>query len=270
MHGTSLASAKAVLADAEPVLAAAGADAETIGKQLLDAVSTLDGSGPLRRALTDPARDGADKTALVKQLFKSADERTVEILAQLAVKRWSRENDLGDAVEFIGFEAMLIAADNAGAMQTVADQLFEFDREVHRYRELRIALADQELPAAQRTAVIEKLIGALAHPISLELAKRAVAHPRGRTLTGSLVLIGDLAAARRNRKVATVTSAAELSEAQRDRIKNLLKQIYGFEVQLNVTVEPDVLGGMRIQVGDEVFDATVLTRLSEARRSFAS
>jgi len=270
MHGTSLASAQAVLADFEPVLTAAGADAETIGEQLLDAVSTLDGSGPLRRALTDPARIGADKTALVQKLFASADERTVDILGELAAKRWSREDDLGDAIEFIGVEALLIAADNAGAMQQVADQLFEFDREVHRYRELRIALADQELPAQQRTAVIEKLIGGSAHPIALELAKRAVAHPRGRTLTGSLVLVGDLAAARRDRKVATVTSAASLSQTQQDRIKNLLQQIYGFDIQLNVTVEPEVLGGMRIQIGDEVFDATVLTRLGEARRSFAS
>lgn len=270
MHGTSLASAKAVLADAEPVLAAAGADAETIGEQLLDAVSTLDGSGSLRRALTDPARAGADKAALVRQLFAAADKRTVDILEQLAARRWSKEGDLGDAVEYLGVEALLIAAENAQQMQTVADQIFQFDREVHRYRDLRIALADRELPATQRTAVIEKLIGKRAHPIALELAKRAVAHPRGRSLTASLVLIGDLAAARRDRKVATVTSAAALSDAQRDRIKSLLNEIYGFEVQLNVTVEPEVLGGMRIQIGDEVFDATVLSRLSEARRSFAS
>ncbi|HLR55587.1 MAG TPA: F0F1 ATP synthase subunit delta [Actinomycetales bacterium] len=269
MHGTSLASARAVLAEAEPVLAAAGKDAEMIGEQLLDIVSILDGSGPLRRALTDPARAGADKAGLVKQLFAKSDERTVNIMERLATERWSKENDLADAVEFIGVEAMLIAAENASEMQTVADQLFQFDREVHRHRDLRIVLADNDLPASQRTAVIDKLIGN-AHPIARELAKRAVAHPRGRSLTASLLLVGDLAAARRERRVATVTSATPLSESQRDRIKGLLKQIYGVEVQLNVAVEPEVLGGIRIRIGDEIFDATVLTRLSEARRSFAS
>src|SRR5690625_7304082 len=118
-------------------------------------------------------------------------------------------------------------------MQAVADHCFQFDREVPRYRDLRIALADRELPATQRTAVIEKLIGKRAHPIALELAKRAVAHPRGRSLTASLVLIGDLAAARRDRKVATVTSAAALSDAQRDSIMILLKELYGFVVTRN-------------------------------------
>lgn len=270
MHGTSLASAKAVLANAEPILAAAGADAETVGQQLLDAVSILDGSGPLRRALTDPARLGSDKGALVGKLFPNADERAVAILKELAAQRWSREDDLADATEFLGVEAMLIAADNAGAMQQVADQLFEFDREVHRYRELRIALADRDLPVSQRIAVINKLIGHSAHPIALELAKRAVAHPRGRSLTASLVWVGDLAAERRDRKVATVTSATPLTDSQQSRIKSLLEQIYGFDIQLNATVEPGFLGGLRIQIGDDVFDATVLTRLSEARRSFAS
>src|SRR5699024_5532288 len=113
MHGTSLASAKTVLAQAEPVLSDAGADAGTIGGQLLDAVSIFDGSGPLRRALTDPAREGKDKAALVKQLFAGADKRTVAILSDLVSQRWSSEEVLADAAELIGVEALLIAAENA-------------------------------------------------------------------------------------------------------------------------------------------------------------
>src|SRR5690625_7782286 len=123
MHGTSLASARAVLAEAEPVLAAAGKDVEMIGEQLLDIVSILDGSGPLRRALTDPARAGADKAGLVKQLFAKSDERTVNIMERLATERWAKENDLADAVEFIGVEARLIAAENASEIQSDQNQL---------------------------------------------------------------------------------------------------------------------------------------------------
>lgn len=270
MHGTSLASAKTVLAQAEPVLSDAGADAGTIGGQLLDAVSIFDGSGPLRRALTDPAREGKDKAALVKQLFAGADKRTVAILSDLVSQRWSSEEVLADAAELIGVEALLIAAENAEVLPLVADQLFQVDREIHRDRELRNALGDHDLKAEQRRAIVDALFAERIHPLALQLTQRAVEHPRGRSLTASLVMVGDLAAQRRNRRVAAITSATPLSQAQEERLGELLKQIYGFDMQLNITVEQDVVGGLRVQVGDEVLDATVLTRLSEARRSFAA
>src|SRR5690625_7840895 len=104
MHGTSLASARAVLAEAEPVLAAAGKDAEMIGEQLLDIVSILDGSGPMRRALTDPASAGTDKAGLVKQLFAKSDERTVNIMERLATEHWSNANAMADAVDVMRVE----------------------------------------------------------------------------------------------------------------------------------------------------------------------
>jgi F-type H+-transporting ATPase subunit delta len=45
---------------------------------------------------------------------------------------------------------------------------------------------------------------------------------------------------------------------------------YGQDIQLNVTVDPAVVGGMRVQIGAEVVDTTILTRLTDARRRLAS
>ena len=70
--------------------------------------------------------------------------------------------------------------------------------------------------------------------------------------------------------MASVTSGSELSQAQLDRLGAILQQAYGQDLQLNVTVDPEILGGLRIQVGADVVDSTVLARLADARRRLAS
>ena len=66
-----------------------------------------------------------------------------------------------------------------------------------------------------------------------------------------------------------MTAGAVLSAAQRERLGAILEQAYGSEVQLNVTVDATVLGGLRIQIGSDVIDSTVLSRLDDARRRLA-
>jgi len=74
------------------------------------------------------------------------------------------------------------------------------------------------------------------------------------------------AAKRRERLVAHVTAAVELSAAQRTRLAGILKGAYGHDIQLNVTVDPEVLGGIKVQVGSEVVDGTIVSRLADARQ----
>lgn len=270
MHGTSQASAAAVQAGFEPVLTAAGADAATIGEQLLDFVATLDGSGPLRRAITDPSRSANDKIALVRRLLAGADERAITAVSQLAAHRWSAAEDIAEAIESFGITALLIAAETGGTLEQVEGEVFELSRVLVRDRDLRIALSDGDVPAEQRVKLVERLLSGRVLPITLTMIRRVVGHSRGRSLTSSLVLLSDMAAARRGRWVATVFAAAPLSEGQTHRLAALLAQIYGRALQLNVAVDPKVVGGLRVQVGDEVFDSTVLTRLAAAKRSIAS
>src|SRR5690606_9227079 len=99
--------------------------------------------------------------------------------------------------------------------------------------------------------------------------ERGARVPRGRTMTKTLTDLGRLAAHRRKLLVAAVTAAVVPSKAQTDRLTRLLTTAYGRPVQLNVAVDPRVVGGMRVQVGDEVVDSTVLGRLEDVRRRLA-
>ena len=53
------------------------------------------------------------------------------------------------------------------------------------------------------------------------------------------------------------------------RLAAALARTYGREVHLNVIVDPDVIGGIRVEIGDDVIDGTVSTRLDEAGRKLA-
>ncbi|SDD54298.1 ATP synthase F1 subcomplex delta subunit [Sanguibacter gelidistatuariae] len=270
MRGTSLASLHAAQDRLEPVLAAAGEQAHTIGDQLFAVVDALDASGALRRSLADPSRPAQDKADLARSLLvKAFDPRTVEIVEGLARARWSSERDLADAVDTLGITAYLASAQARGVLEAVESELFRITRELVGQREVRQALSDSSTDPARRIKLVDDILVGKADPVTIAICRRATGIPRGERFVPALVRVGGIAAARRNRIVASVTSGTELSQAQLDRLAALLESAYGSAVQIDLTVNPEVVGGLRIQIGSDVVDSTVLTRLADARRRLA-
>jgi F-type H+-transporting ATPase subunit delta len=97
-----------------------------------------------------------------------------------------------------------------------------------------------------------------------------VIYPRGRSLEASLDEYGRLAAAWRERLIAVVRVATGLTEDQRGRLAAALSQTYGHDVHLNVVVDPRVMGGMSVEIGDELIDGSVASRLAGLRQRLAS
>ncbi|AEG45022.1 F0F1 ATP synthase subunit delta [Isoptericola variabilis] len=270
MRGTSGASLAAAQERFEPVLQAAGTDALTLGEQLFAVVDALDESGALRRSLADPSRDGEDKARLVSAVLAGGfDERVVDLVSGLARSRWSSDGDLVDAVERLGVDASLASAEARGALEAVEDELFRLTRVLVGQREARQALSDPTASRERRAALVDALVGDKVDPVTHALARRATTALRGRRFVPTLIWYGDVAAERRKRVVASVTSGTVLTADQERRLGAVLERAYGRPVQLNVTVDPSVIGGLRIQVGADVVDSTVLSRLADARRRLA-
>ena len=266
MRGTSQASHDAVLREFDPVVTAAGKDGLLIAEQLFSVVDALDSSGSLRRALTDPSRPGADKATLVKALFTGFDERSLDVLVSFVHARWSAEPDLAESIEDAGEIALFAYSQEAGSLENVEEELFRVERILTGQRDLLVAMSNRSATKAARLALLEATLGRKLHPVTEALLHRAVGVPRGRRLIPAIHVLLDEAAARRGRAVASVTAAVELSAAQRARLASILKAAYGREIQINVAVDPEVLGGMRVQIGAEVVDGTILAKLDEARR----
>lgn len=270
MRATSEASLAAANDRFAPVLDAAGVGALELGEQLFAVVDALDGSTSLRRALTDPTRSSEAKAQLAENLLGSqVHADVVALVAGLARSRWSDDRDLAEALEEIATTAVLGAAEARGELLRVEDDLFRLGRILAGERELRVALASDQLPAERRTALADQLLDGQVAQESQVLVRRTVGALRQRSVTSRLSRIAELAAARRRRVVASVLAAAPLTQEQVDRLTTILSRIYSTEVHVNVGIDPSIVGGLRIQVGAEVVDATVLSKLAEARRRIA-
>lgn len=255
----------------EPLLSSGGGvDAGTVSEELFAVARLLDSSAALRRAVTDPNAQADNKAGLVGGLLDAkVGATTVEVVQALARSRWSAARDLADAVEDLGVEATLASAEQDGALERVENELFRFGRAVDGDRELRAALTNRTAPVGSRTALIERLLEGKAHPATITLARQVVGQPRGRRLEQALEETGETIARRRDRGVARVTSAVALTEEQSTRLAAALGRVYGRTMHLDVDVQPSLVGGLRIQVGDEVIDASVVARLARANRQLA-
>ena len=243
---------------------------ESLGTELFAVAQLLDSNGTLRRALTDPARSGEAKAGMVEQLLRGkVSDGTLPVLGAAVSGRWSSSRDLPDALDDLSVEADVAYADEQGKLDEVEDELFRLERVVARERALADKLGDRTLPLDKRQQLIRGLLEGKADPTTVRLAERGVAG-RGRSFTGSLTAYQTAAAARRNASIATVRVATDLTEQERDRLSAALSRQYGRAIQLNVVVDPDVIGGIRVDIGDEVIDGTIAAKLSDAQRRIAS
>jgi len=241
-----------------------------VAEELFSVSALLDREGGLRRALADPSLPGRTKTELARGLLgEQLDEQTLAVLDGVVSARWSRPADLPDALDELGATALLIVAEAAGELDEVEDELFRFSRIVDREPNLLMALTDQRLPVERKRELSHALLESRARPATLRLVDEVVAHPRGRTLDRALADYAELAAQRRQRLVATVRVAIPLTEAQENRLAAALAREFGRQVQLQVELDPAVLGGVHVKIGDEVLDGTVAGRLAEARHRLA-
>ncbi len=271
MRGSSLASLQAVQAEFERALAAVGESAVGLGAELFAVTDALDDSGSLRRALTDPSRDGKDKEQLVRDVLAAGfNPQTVTVVVAAARARWSHAKDLADAVEIFGVHAILADAEHAGLLEQVGNELFLASRALIGAPAIREALMDPRSDKNSREALLTTLFQGKVDPRTLTLMRRAAGTPRGVHVVPALQRFSDLAAERRNRQVAHVTARTQLTAVQLERIGDLLQRAYGQKIQVDLSVDPDVLGGLRIQIGPDVVDSTVLSRLAEVRRRIAS
>ncbi|MFK0256810.1 F0F1 ATP synthase subunit delta [Streptomyces sp. NPDC090445] len=245
-------------------------DAAKLAGELAAVTALLDREVSLRRVLTDPAQPGEAKAELAARLLGGqVGGETLDLVSGMVRSRWSQSRDLVDALEELAATADLTAAQKAGALDDVEDEIFRFGRIVASNTELRAALTDRKATASAKGELLRSLLGGKANAVTERLVTRLVTHPRGRSLEAGLESLSKLAAERRDRMVATVTTAVPLSDAQKQRLGAVLAKLYGRQMHLNVDVDPEVLGGIVVQVGDEVIDGSTSNRLTEAARRMA-
>jgi F-type H+-transporting ATPase subunit delta len=244
-------------------------EARRSGDELFAVTRLLDSEHGLRRALADASKPGAEKAATVRRLLHGRVSAVTEgLVAEAAASRWATPGDFCDAIEQLAIESLTIAAQLGGSLDDLEDDLFRFGRVVAAQPGLREALTGPADPEAKASLLSGLLGGKISAP-SLALITQLLTHARGRSPQGALDLAAGIAAERRQQLIAVVRVATELTAAQRQRLVTALTRGYGQGVHLNVVHDPSVIGGMSVQIGDELIDGTASTRLSEVRRRLA-
>lgn len=245
-------------------------DAKQLADDLFFVGRTLDSSAALRRALVDPSRDTDAKRQLGDRLFAGkVGDAARQVLGSLVGQRWSAERDMSDAVDLLGAEAVTAAAEQAGRLGQVEQELFQIERLVAGTPELRDALTNRQRGGQDKADLVGRLLDGKAAPETVQLARLAAFNPRGQRFDQAIERYQGVAAQRREQLVALVSVAQPLSPDLAERLEQALSRTYSKPVQLNVVIDPDVVGGLRVQVGDEVIDGSVARRLDDARRALA-
>jgi F-type H+-transporting ATPase subunit delta len=247
-----------------------GAGSSEVSDGLYAVAALLDREPSLRRAFADPASSPQARVGLAERLLgEQLPPLPLGVVRDLVQERWNDPADLRTAVETLAATAALRAAEGEGKLDDVEDELFRFARLLEREPELRAALTDPGLPDGRKIAILQQLLGGKAQPTTVRLVEVATTRSHGRSLEKALDDLVQLAAQRRSQYVATVRSAVALTPQQEQRLAGSLARIYGREVQLQVDVDPSVVGGVEVRVGDEVLDGTVARKLAAARRRLA-
>jgi F-type H+-transporting ATPase subunit delta len=253
--------------------AAAALSAEELTREAEDLfgfAGLLHAEGGLRRALSDASLPSPAKIGLVDALLlERFSTPGMNVIHGLITTRWSRPRDLVDAADTLGVIAQLAGAEKAGHLDEVEDELFRFGRILEREAELLVALQDVTTPVEPRTRLLTDVLSDKVQPATLRLAIEAVANPRGRSLDRALEDFVRLAAERRQRLIAEVWSASPLTAEQEDQLKAALSRTYGREIQVQVTVDSSLLGGVTVRVGEELIEGSVAHKLAIARRGLA-
>ena len=255
------------LASSRAVLAAHGSSAYlATGESLFTAGRAVGNSSQLLAALADPSAPEAAKIALVTGVFASSvTPGALELLAAVASARWSSHDDLLAGIEDLGLRATAASAPDA----SIEAELFAFGAAVSSDSELELALASKLGRADAKAGLVDTLLAGKVSAQTLAIVRHLVQQPRGRRIGELLRHAASVVADQAGTSIATVTSANTLAPGQLDRLKKSLAGRYGRGLMINQVVDPTVVGGLRVQIGDDVIDGSIATRLKDLRLQLA-
>jgi F-type H+-transporting ATPase subunit delta len=235
-------------------------------RELFAAARAVGDSSQLSGALADSSASEQSRANVISAIFGGTFQpSTVSLLTTIVAQRWSSSDDLVDGIEELAIRAAAIAEPDAD----VEGDLFNFSRLIAENPELELALGSRLGDESAKGALVQTLLEGGASASAVLIASSLVQQQRERRVRQLVGRAMDLVADQRGRTVATVVTATALSAAQVDRLAGVLAKRYGTKVSLNTVIDPAVVGGLRVQIADDVIDASVSARLADLRQRLA-
>ncbi|HEY4266904.1 MAG TPA: F0F1 ATP synthase subunit delta [Galbitalea sp.] len=238
----------------------------TAGEQLFAAALVVDGSQQLAAAIADDTAEASNRKSIVDAVFAGYGPVARAVLETISTERWSNEADVISGIEELGIRAM---ATSAPKSVSIEDELFAFSRAVASDPELELALGSKLGMIDGKVSIIHALLDGKASKQTVAILEALIVRPQGRRIGELIRFATAVVADQANLAVATVTVAQPLTAAQLTRLTAALTAQYGRDIRMQQVIDPSIVGGIRVQVGDDVTDGSVARRLADLRLRLA-
>ena len=245
--------------------AAAVAPEPSTSDELWEVARLAAAQSGLARALTDPARAGSDRVALVDTVFGAKlGPAACQILRTGVGLDWPSPASFIDALSSMALDVYWRRVEEDGDRDEVRRELAGLLDTVRDNPALGLALAGGGGTGEGRYRLLEDLLGTKVRPATMHILRLA-ATDQGANVVPTLKRWLESASEAVGRRRARVVSTVEPSPAQVSRLEEELTRIYGQGIDVEIHLDPGLIGGMVVRIGNEEFDGTVAARLRDAR-----
>ena len=246
------------------------ATAAQIGTELFLIVDQLDTERALRVAIADTSLEPGQRAGMVKDVFGGkVAEPTLNILTAAAEQEWSTPREFRAGLINLGRIALQKGAQEQGQLEQVENELYQLSILLEDEKELTQLLSDRTATAAQKRGLLASVIYGKVTMFTEALALQVIGRPHHNPVD-DLAELAENVAEMRGKSVARVKTAEALNDTQRDALARKLEQIYGREIAIHSEVDPSLLGGMVVRVGDEVIDGSTRGKIERLRTDMAA
>ena len=246
------------------------ATAAQIGTELFLIVDQLDTERALRVAIADTSLEPGQRAGIVKDVFGGkVAEPTLNILTAAAEQEWSTPREFRAGLINLGRIALQKGAQEQGQLEQVESELYQLSVLLEDEKELTQLLSDRTATAAQKRGLLASVIYGKVTMFTEALALQVIGRPHHNPVD-DLAELAENVAEMRGKSVARVKTAEALNDTQRDALARKLEQIYGREIAIHSEVDPSLLGGMVVRVGDEVIDGSTRGKIERLRTDMAA
>lgn len=244
--------------------------AAQVGTELFLIVDQLDANRSLRVAVADASLEPEQRAGIIGEVFgDKVAEPTKQIITDAASQEWSTPREFRTGLVALGRRALMRGAEQQGQLEQVEDELYQLSVLLESETELTQLLADRTATAAQKRGLLASVLYGKVSMFTEALALQVIGR-REHNPVDDLSSLADQVAELRGKTVARVVAAEELSSSQRETLARKLENIYGREMAIHSEVDPSLLGGMIVRVGDEEIDGSTRGKLTRLRTDLAA
>ena len=163
--------------------------------------------------------------------------------------------------------ALMGVAEEVGAVDRIAGELEVVARAVRSSRELQLLLANPVVSPPKKRAIIREIFASRTGRETLALVELLISRHREAILAEAVVQFLRLRDEMQGIVNVDVTSVVDLAPRQQDSLTRQLKDFTGKNVRMRTIIDPSIMGGLLMQIGDTVLDASVRHQLELLRRT---